>query len=325
MKILFTADLHIKLKQKNVPTEFLKNRTKILFKELARVRDEEDCEIEIHGGDIFDKLPTLEELSIYIKYLWSTYNKSRMGVMPFTIIAYDGNHEATKKGDTFLRYLEGMVPPHVRLVTDYARHDDFAILPYCRLHDKTWDEKIYEKKYLFTHVRGAIPPHVNPEVALERFEHWDTVFAGDLHSHENTQKNIVYPGSPMTVSFHRNKVKTGVIVIDTKDWSWEWKQINIPQLIRKTVNDPKEMIKTDFDHTIYELTGNALDLAKVEKEDNLLDKKIILREEPAALELKNMSLREETLKYLSEIQNLDKDTVKQVMNIYDDYVKETNI
>ena len=65
--------------------------------------------------------------------------------------------------------------------------------------------------YLFTHVRGEIPPHVVPEVDLERFDKFKTVFAGDLHAHENTQRNIVYPGSPMTTSFHRNEVQLQVI------------------------------------------------------------------------------------------------------------------
>ena len=58
---------------------------------------------------------------------------------------------------------------------------------------------------MFTHVRGEIPPHVKPEVDLDMFEDFPVVFAGDLHAHSNTQRNIVYPGSPMTTSFHRSK------------------------------------------------------------------------------------------------------------------------
>ena len=34
----------------------------------------------------------------------------------------------------------------------------------------------------------------------------------------------------------------------------------LPQLIRKTVSDPNEMVPTDFDHTIYELEGDVQDL-----------------------------------------------------------------
>ena len=87
-------------------------------------------------------------------------------------------------------------------------------------------------EYLFTHVRGEIPPHVVPEVDLERFDKFKTVFAGDLHAHSNTQRNIVYPGSPMTTSFHRQEVETGYLLINPKDWSWNWWPFTLPQLIR---------------------------------------------------------------------------------------------
>ena len=38
MKVLFTADLHIKVGQKSVPREWAKNRYDILFSELSRVK-----------------------------------------------------------------------------------------------------------------------------------------------------------------------------------------------------------------------------------------------------------------------------------------------
>ena len=50
-------------------------------------------------------------------------------------------------------------------------------------------------------------------VILNRFKRFPVVFAGDLHAQKNSQRNIVYPGSPMTTSFHRSKVNTGVLVI----------------------------------------------------------------------------------------------------------------
>jgi len=60
---------------------------------------------------------------------------------------------------------------------------------------------MFEERYL---------PHVKPEVDLDRFEDFPVVFAGDLHAHSNTQRNIVYPGSPMTTSFHRKEVSDRV-------------------------------------------------------------------------------------------------------------------
>ncbi|MEK9955129.1 MAG: hypothetical protein VW577_06945 [Pelagibacteraceae bacterium] len=58
--ILFTADIHLKLGQKNVPVEWAKNRYKQFFSEIYAL--EETIDMHIIGGDLFDRLPSLEEL-----------------------------------------------------------------------------------------------------------------------------------------------------------------------------------------------------------------------------------------------------------------------
>ena len=308
MKVLFTADLHIRIGQKNIPREWAHKQYEIMFSEIDRVFKEQECELEVHGGDIFDKVPTMEELSIYIGYLWQDKERAR--------IVYDGNHEATKKGDTFLKYLKPMIPKMTTLLTWYDTIGyGYDVLPYTELH-KLKDIKP-NSSILFTHVRGEIPPHVKPEVDLELFDKWDIVFAGDLHAHSNSQRNIVYPGSPRTVTFHRNSVKLGVVVFDTDSPSeWTWHEIKVPQLIRKTVDNPEDMVKTEFDHTIYELTGTVLDLAKINKDNDLLDKKIIQNEELPSLDLRNMTMEEELIKYLGQIVRLSKAEITEVMEIF---------
>lgn len=308
MKVLFTADLHIRIGQRNIPRQWALKQYEIMFDEMDRVFKEEDCKLEVHGGDIFDKVPTMEELSVYIGYLWRDAERKR--------IIFDGNHEATKKGDTFLKYLQPMIPEQTSLCNGLGNYYDyFDILPYTDLHklkNVRGDHDV-----LLTHVRGEIPPHVKPEVDLTLFDKWDIVFAGDLHAHSNSQRNIIYPGSPRTVTFHRNEVNLGVITFDTdspKDWTWH--KIEVPQLIRKTVDNPDDMIKTDFHHTIYELTGNVLDLARVDKDSELLDKKIVHNEEPASLDLTNMTMEEELEKYLTEITKLSKLEVEEVMEVF---------
>lgn len=317
MRVLFTADLHIKIGQKNVPKHWARNRYKLMFEEFERVKSEYSIDLEIHGGDIFDKLPNLEELSIYLEYV------SKCG----PLVIYDGNHEATKKGQTFFTLLEGILEnanPDCRLVTDEYKATDslpFDILPYCKLKEFEKSGVSREGKALLTHVRGEIPPHVTPEVNLSIFENWDIVFAGDLHSHSNTQRNIVYPGSPVTVSFHRKEVDTGVLVIDTKDMSWEWVKIQVPQLIRKRVTSAKDVRTTDYNHTIYELEGDAVDLSGVSSD--VLDKKIITSREEATLNFSNMSIKEEMHLYLKDIVNLEKKKLDKCMRYFDDYIKET--
>jgi hypothetical protein len=172
---------------------------------------------------------------------------------------------------------------------------------------------------------------VTPEVDLTRFDKFSTVFAGDLHAHENTQRNIVYPGSPMSTSFHRNKIKTGYLVIDTnthhfdEDWSWKWGEFKLPQLYRKTVTAVEDMIPTDFDHTIYEIEGDVTDLANI-KNSELLDKKLLRKTSESTLALeKEMTIEEELALYFGEVLSLDKDKIGKVIGVFSDYSKEVEM
>ena len=87
--ILFTADWHLKLGQKNVPVEWAKNRYNKFFDQIAEI--EERCAAHIIGGDLFDRLPTMEELELYFTFIAN---------VTIPTIIYDGNHEATKKNKT---------------------------------------------------------------------------------------------------------------------------------------------------------------------------------------------------------------------------------
>jgi len=313
MRVLFTADLHINLRQKNVPKDWSYERYKIMFDEIDRVYDENYCELLVIGGDIFDKMPSLEELNLFLNYLKDNSGRET--------ILYDGNHEATKRGDTFLKYLEAMVPSDCHIIVESGYFGNMYILPYCELKQHRKDTTSGAKICL-THVRGEIPPHVKPEVDLRLFDNFGIVFAGDLHAHSNSQRNIVYPGSPTTVTFHRNPVETGVIVFDNEDpGSWEWHEVYVPQLIRMTVDDPAEMIKTNFNHTIYELKGDILDLAKV-KDSEILDKKIIEHQSEASLDLVDKTLSEELSIYCNEVLQLPVAKIDKVLRIFNDNTTE---
>ena len=314
--ILFTADWHIKLGQKNVPIPWACTRYKLFFDKIYEL--EKNVSLHIIGGDLFDRVPSMDELTLYFDFV--------KGVTVDTII-FDGNHEATRKHKTFFTNLKRVTEelnPKVKVITETFYLHDWAILPYADLHRKSSIEDIDDVDYLFTHVRGEIPPHVTPEVDLERFDKFKTVFAGDLHAHENTQRNIVYPGSPMTTSFHRNVVKTGYLLIDD-DWSWTWHEFDLPQLIRKTVTTADEMVQTDWHHTIYEVEGDVSDLSGV-KNSELLDKKVIKRKTEATLILdKEMTIEEELGEYLSYILELDDDKVKKIIGVFSDNARQANM
>ena len=314
--ILFTADWHIKLGQKNVPIAWACTRYKLFFEKIYEL--EKDVNLHIIGGDLFDRVPSMDELTLYFDFV--------KGVTVNTII-FDGNHEATRKHKTFFTNLKRVTEelnPKVKVITETFYLHDWAILPYADLHKKDSIEDIDGVDYLFTHVRGEIPPHVTPEVDLERFDKFKTVFAGDLHAHENTQRNIVYPGSPMSTSFHRNEIKTGYLLIDD-DWSWTWHEFVLPQLYRKTVTSPEEMVPTMFDHTIYEIEGDVTDLANV-KNSELLDKKLLRKTSESTLALqKEMSIEEELALYFTEVLNLDETKISKIIGVFNDYSKEVEV
>jgi len=317
--ILYTADWHLKLGQKNVPVKWALNRYQMFFEQVYEL--EKQCSMHIIGGDLFDRLPNMEELELYFSFI------RRVGI---PTIIYDGNHEATKKNKTFFTQLKQVsrdINPLINIVDiSYIDEDlGYGILPYADLHRKGSIDHFDTRMPLFTHVRGEIPPHVKPEINLDLLADFPVVFAGDLHAHSNTQRNIVYPGSPMTTSFHRAKVKTGYLLINEGDWSWMWEEFKLPQLIRKTVSDPADMVATDFDHTIYEIQGDIQDLAGIKNTD-LLDKKVVIRKSEAALIIdKDMTLEEELVEYLSYILEISEDKIPDILGTYNDYVTNSDM
>ena len=311
--ILYTADWHIKLGQKNVPVKWAINRYQMFFEQVYEL--EKQCNMHIIGGDIFDRLPSMEELELYFSFI-------RKVQIP-TII-YDGNHEATKKNKTFFTQLKQVsrdINPLINIVDiSYIDEDlGYGILPYADLHKKGSIDHFDTRMPLFTHIRGEIPPHVKPEIDLDLLADFPVVFAGDLHAHSNTQRNIVYPGSPMTTSFHRARVKTGYLLINERDWSWMWEEFKLPQLIRQTVSDPNDMVATDYDHTIYEIEGDIHDLAAVKNSD-LLDKKVVKRNTEASLIIhKDMTIEQELVEYLTYILEISPDKIPDILGTYNDY------
>jgi DNA repair exonuclease SbcCD nuclease subunit len=275
--------------------------------------------MHIIGGDLFDRVPSMDELTLYFDFV--------RGVTIPTYI-YDGNHEATKKYKTFFSNLKRAtqdVNPLVEIIDETQEFEWGTILPYADLHKKGSIERCNTDKPLYTHVRGEIPPHVTPEVDLDRFNPFPIVYAGDLHAHSNTQRNIVYPGSPMTTSFHRAIVKTGYLMIDpvvlTK---WRWCEFELPQLIRKTITRESDMVATDYHHTIYEIEGDVADLATV-KNSELLDKKVVKRSSESTLDLKDLTIEEELIEYFSAILNLPNNKIQNIMGVFNDYSKNATM
>lgn len=305
MNVLFIADIHIKIGQKNVPVEWAKNRYSLFCEKVKNLQARAD--LVILGGDVFDKLPNMEELEIYFDLV---------RVFDRTTIIIPGNHESVKKNTTFLTNLKAVtqaVNRHVKIIDDFYTLGPIDFIPYNKLKEYHPQDVDFHNDILVTHVRGEIPPHVKPEVPLELFERWKVVLAGDLHSYENSQRNILYPGSPMSTSFHRNPVDTGVILFDTDTLTHEWISLGLPQLLRKTVRAGEQMTAGTYDHVVYEVEGDLTELAQVET-TGLVDRKVTKRDHDVALMLsQDMTLAQELSEYLQFILGINEESVLEIL------------
>ena len=311
MKLLFSADIHIKLGQKNVPIEWAKQRYSELWKQFAEQFEQAD--LFVIGGDVFDRLPTMEELEIYFELVQQC---------KIDTIIYAGNHEAVKKDTTFLTNLKKVttkVNPLVRIIDDFYTYKGVDFVPYNKLKELENTIYTFDEKILCTHVRGEIPPHVKPEIDLDIFNRWQTVLAGDLHSYENSQRNILYPGSPVTTSFHRNRVDTGILLLDSDSLEHNWIKLRLPQLIRKTIKAGEEMPATDYDHTIYEIEGDMAELGSMQDSD-LIDKKIVKRDTDTVLILEpDLTIEEEVAEYLRYVLQLNETSIDKALQELNNY------
>ena len=267
--LLFVADEHVLLRRKGVPAEFEKLRYSQLFEKLLNLSASSSCAAVIHGGDLFDRSPTIQETALVVRYLNAV-------IKPTYIIS--GNHEQIKKDTTFLSELSNIISnPLVTIITDYATYNidgtNIDFIPFNRLKQfEKEGNSALNSELLITHVRGCIPPHVTPEVNLGIFDRWKLVLAGDLHSHSNSQRNIVYPGSPLTTSFYRNKPKKGILKVDLDTLSVDFIDLNLPALLKLTVASKDDIVEnTSQDFIAYDIVPKVEAIIEA-KEDTVFHK-----------------------------------------------------
>lgn len=309
MKILHSADWHINLHRKKVPSEWSANRFRLFFDELHKLESSHD--MHIISGDIFDRKPEPDEICLFLSYA----NSVRI---PTYIIP--GNHEATKKGESFFEYFHedyALAHPNLVLITENQREDfmgqKFYFFPYAELQkNNLWSAE--RDEILVAHIRGEVPPHITAEFDFEKLRPWKLILLGDIHfAHRYMDYPAWYSGSPMNTSFDRDDEREyGVNSIDLRsvhDYSVNFIPLPLPKLIRKTLKAGGTMVPDSFNHIIYEVTGSVDQLAGI-KNSELLDKKIAIKPtENSKLELKNLSLSEELKSYLKYIKVSNTDEI----------------
>lgn len=306
MKLCIIADIHIKLGQKNVPVAWQRNRFRLLARELGEL----DFDVLVIAGDLLDTAkPTVDEIGLMFDFLHSVCGKK---------ILIPGNHEMVDKVTDCYESLTTMLEAtNTEVIRTFETRYGVDFIPYNIIKESKWPTP--NSRVAVTHVRGEIPPHVKPEIDLDRFSAYEKVFAGDLHSFTNSQANLLYPGSPFTTSFHRNELSgsNGVFIFDTDTGNHEWIELRLPQLIKKLITNKADIVATDYHHTVYELEGGLAELKATESSE-LLAKKITKNvSSPPTLQLGG-SLVDELREYLTVVKGIEEpevylDTFNEVM------------
>lgn len=317
MKILSVADIHITLHKEKIPYEWQVNRFKQLFDKLLEL--EKECDVTVIAGDIFDKKPELDEIALFLTYANRVTKPT---------IAIPGNHEATEKGKTFLEHFtkeHAINNPNFRLYTENTRvvinGQGFQLFPYGEMQLSKVPEYV-ENDILVTHIRGEVPPHITAEFDFEKLRPWKLVLLGDLHfRHKYKDYPIYYPGSPLNTKFDRDDSRDyGVDIVyflDVNNYSVVFENLDLPKLVRKTVNAGEELLEHKKHHIIYEVKG-SIDVLSTIKNHKLLDKKIA--DSPShgvTLNLKELSLKEEVVSYLTFIK-VEQDRIDKVISVLDE-------
>ena len=310
MKILSSGDWHINLRKKKekVPYDWQLNRFKKFFESVYSLEKSHD--IHIVSGDMFDKKPEPDEMTLFLEFVHS------LSIPTFFI---PGNHCATKKGETFLEFFlrdKAFKNDLATIITKNTNIDilgtTFQFFPYGEMQIDNLPEYIQDS-VLITHIRGEVKPHITAEYDFSKLAKWKLVLLGDLHfNHQYNNMPVFYPGSPMNVSFDRDETrKYGVDSIDfnsVDDYSVKFIPLNLPKLIRRTVNAGEELVPGDYDHVIYEVVGKLDEMANISASP-LLDKKIIKSKSTSKLNFNNMTKVEKLEKWLEYINVKDKESI----------------
>jgi len=294
--ILHSADWHIHLYKKKVPYEWLEKRIELFFEKLLTIPHD----IHIISGDVFDKKPEPDEVALLLRYL------NRVEKPTFII---PGNHEATGRGKTFFEHFTSkhtINNPNVRFITENelvtCLDVKFQFFPYNKMQLDELPTPDYDA-ILVTHIRGEVPPHITAEYDFDKLTPWKLTLLGDLHfAHKYKNYAAYYSGSPMNVSFDRNRDKEyGVNIIKFKDidhYDVQFVDLNLPRLLRLTVKAGTELKSHDVDHVVYEVKGSIDELSKLANHE-LLDKKIAAKPDSTSkLNLKDLPIIEELALWL---------------------------
>ena len=97
----------------------------MFFEQIEDAVEKHDVTLHIIGGDLFDRVPSMDELTLYFDFVKNTKVET---------IIYDGNHEATRKHKTFFDKLikvTNQLNPLVTVITETHYQDNWCNTTIC--------------------------------------------------------------------------------------------------------------------------------------------------------------------------------------------------
>ncbi len=300
--VAIVGDVHIKLRQN-------KDWERLRIRMLADSLIAGGYSHIIINGDLLDNArPTLLEVAIAQEFIELL---SKVSV----VYLINGNHESVDVASRTSTY-DYIHMPHCKTVTV-----DTLTVEGCTFRLVSWSflKRLTHKvdaDILVTHVRSALPPHIDAERDMEFLNDYDLCILSDIHSKYSPHPNTHYTNSPYAVSFNSSSPDGSYIIVNPSDKSWEYVDLDLPQKVRLKGNVGDFIdFKPEARH-LYKIVveGTIEELRKLRVHTNVSYTKVIERIEVDDEELpENTELLDLLVDKVCEINNytsLDKINTK---------------
>lgn len=261
-------------------------------------------------GDIFDKSSNIKNetfVPLFMKFL-----EMKDSGIKFTFLL--GNHDIYNiNNDSIVETFS----PLGRVIKGCLVDEDFTFVAYT----KKEEDIPKEGKFLFTHIPIADFSFDNAYHSTEKhafskslFDEYSLVFTGHFHRFQS-QKNIVYVGSPIQLNFGEIGIEKGFVVLDSINESWEF----IPYTGAPTYT------KIDIEEfNSFDPRNKFVGVHIKEKIENFIKLKKILIEK-GAIEVRPIFEKKEEM-ILNEKKKINSDSsTKDIIREYISKVQEKNI
>lgn len=305
---LFTADIHLKLKFKDVPFVWLADRYIEFCYWLEEQRIATGATALVIGGDLFDSQPNLYELALF--------------PMVFEICKFDeyllypGNHEMSTKEKSFYSKIHELYSKYTNVTFIYDKIGtwyDWQVIPYPIIKKVTKDQI---QRKVMSHVRCASDRGLySAEIDFTIFDDCVSVLLGDIHSCHTIANNIVYPGSPMDTSFQPLPLPSRFIVhykddgVNLIERSDAFRRLIKVETTPEKYNGIKDKIKESKNqYDVVVVVDSIADLNTVQ--DAGIKKKLKIDKDAV---LVSTDILEDIRYYLTDILKVDVELVGKVM------------